>query len=106
MPTRQQRVLSTYPLWLAGFLCVGLGLAAPARAQTAANCGDTSTVNIGDLEEEFYIVYDRFGRRRAIAWYYYQVAASFWPFAASAVRKFVKWGVFGWVGDLIRRVIT
>jgi transcriptional regulator with XRE-family HTH domain len=63
-------------------------------------------VVVGDLEEEFYIVYDRFGRRKAAIWYYYQVGASFWPFAASAVRKFVKWGVFGWVGDLIRRVIT
>lgn len=61
---------------------------------------------IGDLEGEFRIAVDRFGRRKAIAWYYYQVGASFWPVMARKAEKLLKWGVLGWIGDLIHRVIT
>jgi hypothetical protein len=66
----------------------------------------TREVVIGDLEEEFHIIYNRFGRRKAVVWYYYQVSASFWPFAVSGAKKLIKWGVFGWVGDLVRRMIS
>jgi hypothetical protein len=61
---------------------------------------------IGDLEEAFYAISKNFGRRKAVIWYYYQVGASFWPFAVRAVQKLVTWGIFGYIGDLIRRVIT
>lgn len=61
---------------------------------------------MGDLEEEFFIVYRRFGRRKATVWYYYQISASFWPFAVSGVKKLVKWGVFGWIGEALRRFIS
>jgi hypothetical protein len=61
---------------------------------------------MGDLEEEFSIVSQRFGRREAIIWYYYQVGASFWPFAVSGVKKLIKWGVLGWIGEALRRFIS
>jgi hypothetical protein len=60
----------------------------------------------GDLEEEFSIVYNRFGQRKAIIWYYYQVGASFWPFVVSKVQKLVKWGVVGWISEALRRFIS
>ena len=60
---------------------------------------------MGDLEEEFHIVHKRFGRRKAVVWYYFQVLASFWPYAVSAVKKLVTWGLVGWVGQAIRRFI-
>jgi hypothetical protein len=61
---------------------------------------------IGDLEEDFRTAIDRFGRRKAIAWYYYQVGASFWPVMTRKAEKLLKWGVLGWIGDLIHRVIA
>jgi hypothetical protein len=61
---------------------------------------------MGDLEEEFWIVYKRFGRRKAVIRYYYQVGASFWPYVVQAGKKLIKWGVMGWVGDLFRRIIS
>jgi hypothetical protein len=48
---------------------------------------------IGDLDEEFSILYDRFGRRKAVIWYYCQVGASFWPFVKAKVQQAVKLGV-------------
>lgn len=59
----------------------------------------------GDLEEEFREVHDRFGRRKAVAWYYFQVGASFWPYAVRTGQKLLKWGVLGAVGGVIRRFI-
>ena len=60
---------------------------------------------MGDLAEEFAIVYTRFGRRKAVIWYYYQVSASFCPYAVRAGKKLITWGVVGWVGELVRRII-
>ena len=59
----------------------------------------------GDLEEEFAIILDRFGRRKAVAWYYFQVFASFWPYAVRAGAKLMKWGVFGWLAEKVGRFI-
>jgi hypothetical protein len=61
---------------------------------------------LGDLEEEYQEVYNRFGKKLAIIWYYKQVGASYWPLITRATTKFLKWGVLGWIGDFIRRVIT
>ncbi len=61
---------------------------------------------IGDLEEEFRQIYKRFGRKRARFWYYYQVGASFWPFAVSGFKKLIRYGVAGWVADVLRRFIS
>lgn len=60
---------------------------------------------IGDLEEDFHTVYNRFGRRKAVAWYYYQVTASFWPFLASKVRSLIRLGFLTWLGEMVRRYI-
>ena len=61
---------------------------------------------LGDLEEEYHTICGRFGRSHGWWWYNFQVAISFWPLIVGAAKKLVKWGVLGWVGDLIRRVIT
>jgi hypothetical protein len=60
---------------------------------------------MGDLEEEFHEVRDAFGWGWAALWYYFQVGASFWPYALSAAKKLIAWGVVGWVGQAIRRFI-
>lgn len=54
---------------------------------------------VGDLAEEFAEIGAKHGARYAKLWYYKQVAASAWPM----VRKAVKWGVWAWVGEWIRR---
>jgi hypothetical protein len=61
---------------------------------------------LGDLEEEYHDIYRRFGCQHARFWYCWQVGASLWPLVTRAVKKLIKWGVLGWVGDLLRRVIT
>jgi hypothetical protein len=66
---------------------------------------DRETV-MGDLEEEFGLVYKQFGRRKAVAWYYFQVGASFWPYAVRACKKLFTWGVFGWIAETLRRFIS
>lgn len=61
---------------------------------------------IGDLDEEYAIVYDRFGRRKAVVWYYSQVIASFWPFAVSKIRALLQLTSQGWVIEVLRRWIS
>jgi hypothetical protein len=60
---------------------------------------------IGDLEEEYQLLNQRHGRRKARVWYYSQVVFSFWPFAERKVRSLAKWGAIGWVADVIRQII-
>lgn len=55
----------------------------------------------GDLEEEFKQIATKHGARYAKVWYYKQVAVSAWPL----IRKAVKWGMWAWVGEWIRRII-
>lgn len=55
----------------------------------------------GDLAEEFVEITVKHGTRYAKLWYYKQVASSAWPM----IRKAVKWGMWAWVGDWIRRNI-
>jgi hypothetical protein len=59
---------------------------------------------IGDLAGEFTIIYYRFGKRKAVIWYYFQVGASFWPVVVAAVQKLARWGVFAWIGEAFRRL--
>lgn len=61
---------------------------------------------IGDLEEEYGTIYHRFGRRKAVTWYYAQVIRSFWPFAVAKIRSLVQLLSQGWVLDLLRRLIS
>ncbi len=61
---------------------------------------------IGDLQEEYVCVHQRFGHRRAVVWYYTQVAASFWPFVVSKIRGLGQFISQVWVIDLFRRLIS
>jgi len=54
---------------------------------------------IGDLEEEYYEIYESFGKRRAQFWYYYQVGASFWRPLSGVISGIVRWAI----NDVIRR---
>lgn len=58
-------------------------------------------VLLGDLTEEYRSVVAKFGQRRAQFYFYKQVVWSIWPLARKA---FIKWGLFGWVMELIRRI--
>jgi hypothetical protein len=60
---------------------------------------------LGDLEEEYYEVYKKFGKRKAHIWYYSQVAQSFWPLIIHCIKKLSAWGLMGWLGSMIRRLI-
>ena len=56
---------------------------------------------LGDLAEEYPVVVARFGLRGAKIYFYKQVLTSIWPLVRKAV---IKWGAFGWVVELIRRI--
>lgn len=56
----------------------------------------------GDLEEEFAHIAVKHGDRFAKVWYYKQVAASAWPMSLKAIR----WGIFAWMSEWIRRHIS
>ncbi|HEY0738868.1 MAG TPA: permease prefix domain 2-containing transporter [Herpetosiphonaceae bacterium] len=60
---------------------------------------------LGDLEEEYREIYDRNGKKHANVWYWWQVVRSFWPYIISTIKKVVGWGIVGWVGDWIRRLV-
>lgn len=61
---------------------------------------------LGDLEEEYYKAYRRYGYRYAQVFYWSQVVRSLWPLIAALVQKALKWGVLGWLGHAIRRLIS
>jgi hypothetical protein len=46
---------------------------------------------LGDLEEEYQMQQTRFGRRRAVLWYYHQVGVSFWPSIIAKIQQIVDW---------------
>lgn len=56
---------------------------------------------LDDLAEEYPSVVARLGQRGARVYYYKQVLASIWPLIRTAL---IKWGAFGWVAELIRRM--
>jgi hypothetical protein len=56
---------------------------------------------LGDLTEEYPSVVAKFGQREAQFYFYKQVVWSIWPLARKA---FIKWGLFGWLVELIRRI--
>lgn len=45
---------------------------------------------LGDLEEEYWVVYDKFGPKRARFFYQVQVFKSIWPLISASVGKFIK----------------
>lgn len=61
---------------------------------------------IGDLEEEYHDVLERQGTRRAWFWYYGQVCMSFLPLLIAVIGRIVRWGIFAWIGDLVRHILT
>lgn len=58
---------------------------------------------IGDLREEYAEVLLRFGDKGARVWFYKQALTSLFPLAS---RFVVKWGLFGWLRNSIRRFIS
>lgn len=56
---------------------------------------------LGDLTEEYPSVVEKFGRRGAQFYFYKQVVWSIWPLVRKSI---IKWGLFGWLVDLIRRI--
>ena len=57
---------------------------------------------VGDLVEEYsQTIIPRFGSRWGRIWFYKQVFTSLWPLAR---RVILKWAIFGWVAELIRRI--
>jgi hypothetical protein len=60
---------------------------------------------VGDLEEEYSSIEERFGPRKARLWFYKQVIASLWPFVVAVGRKLVTWGILGFLGEIARRMI-
>lgn len=60
---------------------------------------------IGDINEGFAQVRERFGARSARTWYWCAVARSLWPIASDCARRLVKWGIVGTVAGWLRRFI-
>lgn len=56
---------------------------------------------LGDLTEEYPSIVAKFGKRGAQVYFYKQVVWSIWPLVKNSV---IKWGLFGWVVELIRRI--
>ncbi|MBA3947830.1 MAG: hypothetical protein H0X37_25165 [Herpetosiphonaceae bacterium] len=61
---------------------------------------------IGDLHEEYVPLYQQCGKKRAQIWYWSMVIRSFWPLVSTILQKLIKWGVFGWLGKLLRHLIS
>ena len=51
----------------------------------------------GDLAAEYIEICNKFGKRRADFWFYTQVLISLQPILA-------KWGLFGWLAEIMRRI--
>jgi hypothetical protein len=56
---------------------------------------------LGDLTEEYPYIVAKFGSRGANVYFYKQVVCSIWPLVRKTV---IKWGAFGWVVEVIRRI--
>jgi len=58
-------------------------------------------VIFGDLTEEYPTLVAKFGQKWAQVYFYKQVVWSIWPLFRKAI---IKWGLFGWVVEFIRRI--
>lgn len=59
---------------------------------------------LGDLEEEYHEIHKQFGGRPASLWFYKQVLTSLWPMLRASGRTLAKWGLLGWLEEIIRRI--
>lgn len=60
-------------------------------------------VILGDMEELFHTMGNKFGYTTARRWYIWQMVRTT---AAVLFGKAMKWGVFAYLGDMIRRIIA
>jgi hypothetical protein len=60
---------------------------------------------IGDTNEKFEVMLERFGLRRAKLWYWGEVARSAWPLVSYIGERLLKWTFLGSVADWVRRHI-
>lgn len=58
---------------------------------------------IGDTNEKFEMMLERFGARRAKLWYWGEVARSAWPLVSYLGERLLKWTFLGSVADWVRR---
>lgn len=56
---------------------------------------------IGDLEEDYLLVYTKFGQQQARFFYYCQVIRSLGPLFLRAFKRVVTWSVLQWIGNLV-----
>lgn len=56
---------------------------------------------LGDLQEEYLEVSERFGKKRATFWFYKQVGTSLWPLFR---RSIIKGWLYGLAAEVIHRV--
>lgn len=59
---------------------------------------------IGDTNEKFEMMIERFSSRRAKLWYWGEVARSAWPIVSYLGERFLKWTFLGSVADWVRRI--
>lgn len=59
---------------------------------------------LGDLEEEYRELQQKFGTGPAQIWFYKQVLAACWPTLQIAGRTLARWGLIGWLEEVIRRI--
>lgn len=59
---------------------------------------------LGDMEEEYHKMHREFGERAANLWLYKQVLMSLWPMLQTTGRTLAKWGLLGWLEEVIRRI--
>ncbi len=60
---------------------------------------------LGDLEQDYQEVLEKFGVRKAKFWYYAKVAQTIGPLIRPTLKRFFKWSAVAWIGDNIRRFI-
>ena len=60
---------------------------------------------IGDTNEKFEMMIERFGARRAKLWYWGEVARSAWPLVSYIGERLLKWTFLGSAFDWLRRHI-
>jgi hypothetical protein len=60
---------------------------------------------LGDMEQEFREIYQKFHARKANFWYYKQVLLSLWPLLCAARKNAMKIGLLGIVLEFIRQFV-
>ena len=87
----------------------GGGETAPPRPAVYLLClvlPKATRVNlVGDLEEEYEDNCNRFGPRRANFLVWAEVLRSLWPLLKRAGANLLRWGVMGWLLDLLHRFV-